>query len=87
MDTPAPPTDPSPPRFRLRVAVLLVLLTWPLGWPMVAASASASAWIGARPAAMLGTASYVGSWLLFAVATWLGGAELAALRRSGWWRR
>jgi hypothetical protein len=69
---------------RIRLATVLVLLTWPLGSPMVQLSASASPWMGARPAAILGTTSYVASWVLFAFATWLGGAELAERTRS--WR-
>jgi hypothetical protein len=85
-DVPAPPRRSG----RLRVAMALWVLCYVLGWPAVAAAASASPWLGAQNAALLGTFSYVLSWVMLAVATWLGGAELVEISRDwvrGAWAR
>jgi len=72
------------PRFRL--ALVLLVLNYALGWPVVALAAGASPWIGVETAAVVGTGSYALSWAVLGVAVLLGGREVVEYGER-WWRR
>lgn len=83
MDTTAPPPDSAPERSpRLRLALGLFLLDYVFGWPVVAAAAPASPWIGASNAALIGSVSYAFSWVLLGAASLIGGAQVAVVGRA-----
>ena len=79
-----PGRRPSPQRMRL--ALGLFVANTVMGWPAIAAAGGASPWIGLENAAMLGSASYILSWLLLGASIAIGGREVVVLGR-GWIRR
>ncbi len=81
---------PHPPRLiasrRFRVALVLALLSYLVGWPAAALLGAISAWLGTEwLGVIVGTTTYAFSWLLLGVAVLMGGREVLVFARS--WTR
>ncbi len=68
------------PRFRL--ALLLVLLNFVLGWPVALLVGGIATWVGAKWLGLMwGLVIYGASWLLLGVGVLLGGREVVGHSR------
>lgn len=65
---------------RIKVGMFMVVLSYVLGWPAVAAVAAVAAYFENEEIAVAGgTAFYLFSWVLLGAGIWVGGPE--AVRR------
>ena len=67
---------------RLRLALVLFLLNYLLGWPALVVAGAASPWAGVEASAFIGSVSYVLSWVLLALAITIGGREVTVIGRQ-----
>ena len=84
--------DEAPKRSpgRMRLALVLFLLNYLLGWPALVVAGAASPWAGVEASAFVGSALYLLSWVLLAAAIGIGGREVTVIGRrwvAARWRR